>query len=175
MILKKYNSLVLLGFILIFSPFAYGQKVSPVFAKVYVSLFPAGDFIAKLQGKGFAVLTNDTLSADNIQIDVSSFNSGISLRDSHAKNKYLKVKDYPHFKLIKANGSKGTGQATIEIMGKAAEVKGSYSISNQKFVVAKFKLKLSEFDIKNISFKGVGVEDDVVIEVTVPISAKPGK
>ncbi len=169
MIITKYIQLVFVA-VLFFNLNSQAQKQTIVTARAYVTLFPAGDFIAQFTGKGFATLTKDGLTAENIEIQVDSFNSGISLRDSHAKNKYLNMKEFPVIKLIKAKGAKGIGEAEIKIKEKVNKVSGTYSIVDKKSVLVKFKIKLSDFEIAKINFKGVGVEDDVAIEVNVPLT-----
>jgi hypothetical protein len=149
--------------------------------KLYVGLNPAGDFVAESdQVSGQAVENPDgSVEATNIRVPVKSLKSGIGMRDDHMANKYLEAGKYPDIILKAAKGRDGKGVAILVIKGKEGKVNGTYT-KNGDHLKANFKMKISEFDIKDISYKGIGVEDEVKVDVTVPLvkaSAKavPGK
>lgn len=155
----------ILGATLLFSLHSQAQLI-----KAYVTLNPAGDFVAETSKiSGQAVEKADgSIMANNIKVDVKSLKSGISLRDEHMNNKYLDAAKHPEIILKMAKGSSGKGQAILEIKGKQGKVSGTYMKGKDK-IKASFNLKLSEFGIGDISYKGIGVEDEVKIEVTVPL------
>lgn len=140
-------------------------------AKAFVTLSPAGDFVAQMKTKGSAQLSGTKISAKNITIDLKGLTTGLELRDDHAKNKYLEVSKFPEAVLKEATGENGQGEAIINFHGKDGTVKGTYKIENNKIVNAEFTLKLSEFNINDISYKGIGVDDSVKIQVQIPIVA----
>lgn len=156
-------------FLLAFPVVGYGaQGVS-----VAVTLNPAGSFKAETTSvKGFATKTADGVMAENIEVDLRTLTTGISLRDKHTK-KHLMADKYPMAKLIKATGKGGKGTATIEIKGIKDEVSGTYEIKGDS-LVAKFPIHLKDLKIEDINYMGVGVEDDVQLTVTVPIKAAGG-
>jgi polyisoprenoid-binding protein YceI len=143
--------------------------------KAYVVLNPAGDFVGHLKVvSGFATVQGDQYQAKNVVVDLNSLVTGFETRDDHAKNKYLEVKKFPQAILLEASGSKNQGKARIKLRDQIQEVSGTYKVINAgkstgKSISADFKIKLSEFGIKDISYKGIGVEDDVRIEVVIPI------
>jgi hypothetical protein len=138
-------------------------------AKAYVSLSPAGDFVATMKSTGSAQVVGSKVSAKNIIIDLKSMTTGLDLRDDHAKNKYMEVSKYPEAILIEATGENGKGQGKLKFHGKEGHVTGTYKIEGGKTLTAEFNIKLSEFGITEISYKGIGVDDSVKIEVQVPV------
>lgn len=137
-------------------------------AIVDVTLNPMGDFKAKTtQIKGFAVVKGDMVSAQNIIVSLKGLKTGVELRDKHTV-KHLEVQKHPHAVLISAVGKGGKGQGKIQIKGIVKDIKGTYQISGG-FLKARFPLKLSDFGITDINYMGVGVEDEVMLNVAVPV------
>jgi hypothetical protein len=150
--------------------FAVSFQIHAQNLKLYVGLNPAGDFVAESdQVTGQAVENPDgSVEASTIKVPAKSLKSGISLRDEHMDNKYLEAGKYPDIILKVAKGRDGKGIGILIIKGKEGKVNGTYAKSGDK-LKANFKMKISEFDIKDISYKGIGVEDEVKVEVTVPL------
>lgn len=149
--------------------FSFGVFAGQV--AVDVKLSPAGSFVAQT-GKvtGTAVKNGDSVSAENVIVEVNSLSTGIELRDKHLKERLLAAQ-YPQIRLVKAVGKGGKGKARIEIMGKTKDVAGTYEIKGDD-LKAQFKMKLSELDIKGVRYMGVGVKDEVVVKVDLPLKAK---
>lgn len=170
----KKNFQVLIKFALILTAFTGPFALAQQNVKVYVQLFPAGDFVATTKdviGSAEINAANE-ISAKNITVNLNSIKTGLELRDEHAKVKYLQVKNFPEATLVSAAGKEGKGTGVLRIRGKEAAVDGTYSLSNnKKLLKAIFTTKLSNFDIKEINYKGIGVEDEIKIEVTVPVVA----
>ena len=142
--------------------------------KVAVTLFPAGDFVAQTSDvTGFAEIVSPTeVKASNIKINLKSLKTGMDLRDDHAKNKYLDVNKYPEAILMSATGKNGKGSGVLKMRNKESKIEGTYTLlAGNKFLKAEFKTKLSEYDIKEINYKGVGVDDEIKVEVIVPVQA----
>lgn len=145
---------------------------SSPYVKVDVGLSPAGNFQAETgRVTGFAYKTKNGVRAENVKIDLRSLKTGLPLRDKHTKE-HLVTNKYPQAKLIKAIGKGGKGEALIEIKGKKKKVKGTYSIEG-KTLKARFPVKLADFGIKNIRYMGMGVKDEVTINVDLPLQAEP--
>lgn len=148
---------------------AQAQSVS-----VDVTLNPAGSFKAETKAvKGHAYKVGDGYAAENIIVDVSNIETGVSLRDKHTR-KYLGVPKYKTVKLIKAAGKGGKGEGEIQVMDKVQKVSGTYTV-NGNMLSATFPMTLSTLGITNVSYMGIGVEDKVVVNVTVPIKDGPSK
>jgi len=157
---------------LFFASSAFAQNAKGM--KAYVTLFPAGDFIAQTSDvTGFAEMVSPTeVKASNIKVNLKTLKTGMELRDDHAKNKYLEVAKYPEAILVSATGKDGKGSGVLKFHGKENKVEGTYSlIGGNKLLKAEFKIKLSQYGINEINYKGVGVDDEVKIEVLVPVQA----
>ncbi len=138
-------------------------------AVVDVALTPAGDFKAKTQDiKGHATLKGDTVTATNVVVNLKNLTTGLSLRDKHARDKYLEVNKYPEMILVNAEGKGGKGKGRIKYRGVEKDVVGTYSIKGNE-LNAKFPMKLSDFNIKGIKYMGVGVDDEVMVNVELPL------
>ena len=142
--------------------------------KVAVSLNPAGDFVAESKSVVGKATEDDkgTIEATDIKLDVKTLKTGIGLRDEHMVNKYLEAAKHPEIVMKLARGNNSKGQALLVIKGKQNKVSGTYEkVSTDKLKVS-FELKLSDFDIKDISYKGIGVEDIVKVEALIPLAKK---
>ena len=134
-----------------------------------VTLNPAGDFKAKTSDvSGEATVSGDTVKADNIVVKLNKLVTGMPLRDRHAKEKYMEVNKYPEAVLTKATGQGGKGKGMLKFHGVEKEVSGTYKIEGN-MLKANFPIKLSDFKISGINYMGVGVEDEVKVEVSVPV------
>ena len=137
-------------------------------ATVDVKLSPAGSFKAETtKVKGFAQKKGDTITAENVEVDIVSLKTGVDLRDQHLK-KRLEVEKHPTAKLIKAEGKGGKGKATVEVKGVKKEVTGTYKIVGSN-LEAKFPMSLASLDVKDVKYMGVGAKDEVIVTVTIPI------
>lgn len=135
---------------------------------VDVTLNPMGDFKAKTSDvKGFATMKGDEVSAENIVVNLKSLKTGVELRDKHTQ-KYLETPKFPEAVLVSATGKGGKGKGKIKIRGVEKDIEGTYKVEG-KLLKADFKLTLSDFDIKEINYMGVGVEDEVTLHVAVPM------
>lgn len=160
------KSLLILSVIFV-SQLGFAQQGT---VKVYVALNPAGDFVGTLKSTGAATLVGNKVSAKNIVVDMKSLTTGLDLRDDHAKNKYMEVGKYPEAVLIEATGENGKGTGKLKFHGKENPISGTYTVQGGKMLNATFKIKLSDYGISDISYKGIGVEDEVKVEVQVPIA-----
>lgn len=152
---------VVLG--LFFSIGALAQTVT-----VDVSLNPVGDFVlTPSKVTGFATQNGDKVTAENVVCELKGLTTGVGVRDGHTKDK-LEVAKFPEAKLIKAEGSGGKGTGTIEIRGIQKQVTGTYKIEG-KNLIAKFPINLPDYGLTGIGFKGVGVEDEAIVNVNLPI------
>ncbi len=150
--------------------FAQAQKSD---LKIFVTLTPAGDFVAKTTAiKGVAVEKADgSFTAENIEVDLNNLKTGISMRDDHMKEKYLDTKTYPKAILKKAVGKDGKGVGVLNIKGKDINVKGSYK-KEGNLLISEFTLMLADTGIGDVSYKGVGVDEEIKIEIAVPVVAQ---
>jgi len=146
---------------------AFSINTSIVFASqgvvVKVSLFPVGSFDMEsdqINGKG--VKNGNTYSAKELKVPLASLKTGISLRDEHLREKLLE-KEHPYISVTDITASDGKGVGTINVKGTSKQIKFTYKDAGDGTAEAKFPLNLPDFKIEGISFKGVGVEDEVQV------------
>ncbi|MCB9073783.1 MAG: YceI family protein [Bdellovibrionaceae bacterium] len=140
--------------------------------EIDVKLSPAGSFKAqtkKVQGRAYR--NGDDVVAENIIVDLKNLSTGVGLRDKHLKE-HLMVEKYPEAKLVKATGKGGKGVASLIVKGKNQKVEGTYKVKGDT-LVAEFPMTLSATDINDVRYMGVGVKDEVIVHVNVPISDGP--
>ncbi|MBP6217878.1 MAG: YceI family protein [Oligoflexales bacterium] len=142
--------------------------------EVEVSLSPAGSFTVtseNISGKG--IKKGDTISAEKIEVPIDSLKTGIDLRDEHLRKKLTankKIKSIIATQIL-AKNNKGT--AKISILGHEKPISFEYHElldGNKKPLnqaTAEFNLSLKDFEINGISYMGLGVEDEVVLKVTI--------
>ncbi|MBY0386079.1 YceI family protein [bacterium] len=136
--------------------------------EIDVKLSPAGSFKAETKKiKGFAKVSGDGVSAENVLVDLRSLSTGIGLRDKHLKER-LDVEKHPVAKLIKAEGKSGKGTATIELKGQKKDVAGTYQVKG-KNLQAEFKMKMSDLGINDVRYMGVGAKDEVTVTIVLPV------
>ena len=160
--LQKYSVLILF-----FGSISWAQE-----AVVSVVLHPAGSFKAtskKVTGNA-SQKADGSVEASNIGVDLQSIETGVSLRDTHTK-KHLEAEKFPQALLVSATGKDGKGEGVIKIKGIEQKITGTYEIEGGT-LVAHFPLKLSDFKIEGIKYMGIGVDDEVKLDVKVPIAKK---
>lgn len=137
-------------------------------ATVDVTLRPAGSFKGTTNEiTGFATQKGDTVEAKDIKVSLKNLKTGIKLRDEHT-GKYLEVDKHPEAVLVSATGKGGKGEGTIRIKGIEKKISGTYKIEGSN-LIAQFPIKFSDFKITGVKYMGVGVDDDGVVNVTVPV------
>lgn len=150
-------------FVLGFVMTASAQSVT-----VDITLNPMGDFKAKTtEVVGQAQVVGDVVRANNIVVKFAGLKTGLELRDKHTQ-RYLDAPNFPEAILTSAVGKAGKGTGKLKIRGIEKDVEGTYKIAGN-ILNADFKVNISDYGIKDINYMGVGVEDTVVIHVSVPI------
>jgi polyisoprenoid-binding protein YceI len=133
-----------------------------------VSLSPAGSFQAvSSKVKGSIKVTDQAIHADKISVLIDSFKTGIDLRDEHFA-KHLNAETHPRATLMELKGSNGKASAKLEVNGVNHPVSFNY-VTKNNILSAKIKLKASDFKLKKAEYLGVGVEDDVLLSVELPL------
>ena len=138
---------------------------------LFVGLTPAGSFQAvSKKPKGNLIKEKGAFTADKITVTIESFKTGIDLRDEHFW-KHLQATKHPKATLydLKAQGGKGT--ANLEVNGVKKQITISY-VEKGTEVMAKFKVKASDYALPKAEYLGVGVDNDVPIEITLPFKAR---
>jgi polyisoprenoid-binding protein YceI len=150
-----------------FSAQAWGGEPS---VQIKVDLSPAGSFMAKTNKvKGVAQIKGNQVSASNVVVEAGSFDTGISLRNKHMREKYLEAQKYPEAELISATGVNGVGKGQLKVHGVVHDITGTYKMLPGNMAEARFKTKASDYNIAEAQYMGVGAEDEVEVIVTLPV------
>lgn len=138
----------------------------------------------KIHGKGGPLkgklgLQNNQI-AGVIDVDLNTFDTGIGLRNSHMKEKYLHTTQYPNAQLTiqKVQLPEGWRQmekkfedigfeGLLKLHGIEKPVTGKMNFTQTGKVIdgsAQFRLKISDFQIDVPSYAGIKVADEVAVQ-----------
>ncbi len=143
-------------------------------AKIKVTLKPAGSFVAEsadLKVRGKVTRSGNQVTAEDIILDLDTLKTGIPLRDKHMKEKYLETgkPEFRYAQLMRAQGSGGKLVGELKIHGVTQKFEGTYELSGGKFN-GTFPLTIPGFKIEAPRYMGVGVKDEVQVEISIPES-----
>lgn len=131
---------------------------------IHVSLTPAGSFTGvtdKVKGK---ITKNGTgFTSKRIELNIRDIKTGIDLRDEHLWE-HLNYKTQSKATLTDLVANNGTATANLEVNGVKQPVTITYT-DNSGSVDANFKVKASSFKLPPKSYLGVGVSDEVTVNV----------
>jgi len=109
-------------------------------------------------------------------VDLIKLETGISLRDRHLRNNYLEVQKGAGFAVAKLENikveklpGKTTFRGTLQLHGQQREVSGTADVQQDGKgykLEASFPVRVSEFQIPEPTYLGVGVQDEVTVRVT---------
>ncbi|MFA5582575.1 MAG: YceI family protein [Bacteriovoracaceae bacterium] len=131
---------------------------------IHVALTPAGSFNAvtdKVRGK--IVKTDTGFHSKRIEINIQNLKTGIDLRDEHLWE-HLNSKTHSKATLTELKATNGNATAMLEVNGVKVPVSINY-VDSGNVVDANFKVKASDFKLPPKSYLGVGVSDEVSINV----------
>ena len=143
----------------------------------FTAVGPAG---LKIHGRGGGVTATEDGGNVIVTVPLGSVTTGIGLRDSHMRDKYLETAKYPNAVLtvprsaltLPAGGS-GDTNGTMTLHGKQRPVKVHYDASRQGdgyAVTGTARINMTDFGIEQPSFAGTTVRPDV--DVSVSFTAK---
>lgn len=126
----------------------------------------------EIQGTGSTVsgevdLSDQGMLSGKFIADLTTIKTGMKLRDSHMKDKYLEVEKYPKAELklepVLVKGEQDfTGVLTLH--GVSKKIRGTMTFHGRD-VKAQFQIKTSDFKIEQASYKVVTVGDEVSVTV----------
>lgn len=141
--------------------------------RFHAYLQPVASFWARNEKlAGYVLKSGESYTAHDIEVAMTGFQTGISLRDRHLATRYLEAEANPKatFRLEKADVGLFEGRLTWR--GKTLPIFGRYDVKDYR-LTARFKLRLSDFGIAEPEYMGVKVLDEVDVEAELPILARP--
>lgn len=118
-------------------------------------------------------VTNGKLDG-HFRVDLSTLDTGIDLRNTHMREKYLEVDKFPHAVLafrkvpIAANGSEEVFGGRLDLHGhsRPVEVSAKVERSGPRIrIAAHFTLLLTDYGVAIPSYKGITVAKRVALDV----------
>ena len=110
-----------------------------------------------------------TIHADILSVNIKTLKTGIDLRDEHLW-KHLNAEQHPKVTLTNIKGKDGKATGTLEVSGKKLPIDITYSEQDGS-INAKFNVKCSAYKLAKAQYLGVGVEDIVIGEATLPFKS----
>lgn len=139
---------------------------------------PTGDLEIKKMGTDFVI-------NGEANVDLSSLDTGIGMRDRHMKEIYLEVEKFKTARILfkdakialekLKSGAETKISALLDLHGQLKPVEVAMTLSKKGDVVASasvFKLKLSEYGIAIPKYAGITVADEVEVRTETQV---PGK
>jgi polyisoprenoid-binding protein YceI len=162
---------------------AGGWTVSDASVVVRCPLTIGGSFDARTTALSGAVVGPEgaaTALGGELWVDLRTLDTGIGLRTTHMLERYLEVDAKPGFDravLSEIEGvidagelrDRGTFSAKLTLHGVTRDVSGQAAIRHQGDtlrVEASFPLGLTDFDIPEPRYLGIGVRDEIFVRVT---------
>ena len=131
--------------------------------------------------EGTLAIAGNKVSGD-LTIDMTSLTTGIGMRDSHMKEKYLEVGKYPTAKLhltevslpekwtFASPAAKDVKfKADLTMHGQTKPIEGTFALdgpAGKVKAVANFIVNIAEFGVEIPKYLGITVKNDVPIELT---------
>jgi polyisoprenoid-binding protein YceI len=121
-------------------------------------------------------------------VKLDTLETGIGIRDRHMRDNYLEVgKGDGYHTAVLENirienvDGKGTFKGTLTVHGQKREIVGTSVLEKKDggiAVEAKFPLKVSDFEIPKPTYLGVGVSDEIQVQVnltTAPVATSAAR
>jgi polyisoprenoid-binding protein YceI len=142
------------------------------------------DFEAKTTAMtGEVTRATDGVVTGMFAVDLMKLQTGIPLRDLQLRNNYLEVQRGPDFAVAKLVNLKlervpgtGTIRGLLTLHGQQREVTGVADVQPEGTgyrVAATFPLRISEFQIAEPKYLGVGMADEITVRVK--LNAEPAR
>jgi polyisoprenoid-binding protein YceI len=122
-----------------------------------------------------------------LTVDLRTLATGIGLRDHHMRERYLEVQRGDSFAAARLDrirlddldhlnpAAKATFSGVLTLHGEERQVTGTADIRRSDpglRVTATFLLKLTEFEIPNRRYLGVGVRNEIVVAVNFKVASR---
>jgi polyisoprenoid-binding protein YceI len=146
----------------------------------FTAKITGGSFVAKSQAVSGTVDYDDatsTIKAATIIVKADSFESGMTTRDEHMRDKYLEAKQHPEIRLeVKSAkvaltpGAETDVDGTLVIKGNRRAVKLKVTIAStspQIGITSKFPVNITDYGIAQPKFAVVKMETTVEVAVKI--------
>jgi len=138
----------------------------------FIGTGPAG---FKMEGKTKAVDVKDDGKNLTVTVGLKELDTGIGLRDSHMRDKYIEVAKFPDATLVvpvaglKEDGSETESKGTFTVHGVSKEITFKYKATCKAGtcdVEGTAGVNIKEHGINVPSYMGITVKPDITVSVT---------
>jgi len=154
-------------------------RITTAGVTVICPLTVGGSFEARTNGVSGNLALADTSGAVNgaVEVDLGTLQTGIGLRDRHMKDKYLEVSRGDMFatarldeiRIARAEEGSVPFQGKLTLHGEQHAISGIAELQRQRDgalrVRARFPISLAAFRFQPPRYLGVGVRDEVQVQV----------
>lgn len=159
-------------------------RVTTAEVTIVCPLTIGGSFEAKTTAlSGDVVPSGQGAIKGALSVELMKLETGISLRDRHLRNNYLEVQKGPDYSVARMENlrverlpGKTTFRGTLKLHGQQREISGVADVQGDDKgyrVEASFPLKISDFQIPEPTYLGVGVQNEITVKVTLATSPAP--
>lgn len=130
----------------------------------------------KINGKSNVVQVADDDKTITVTVPLGNLDTGIGMRNTHMKDKYLEVSKYPNAVLSVTKpgagypaGGSGEATGTMTLHGVSKPVKFHYDVKKEgaEYAVSgTVRINITDFKIEQPSFAGATVKPDVDVAVS---------
>lgn len=136
---------------------------------VKVALSPAGNFEAKsTKVRGDVKKDGTKFSAENLWVKTEELKTGIDLRDEHF-HKHLNFEKFSKITFTNITAADGKGSGTLTVNNITKVVPFTYKMLSAAKLEATINVKNSDFKLKDASYMGIGVKDDVELVAVIDV------
>lgn len=161
-----------LSFLIVTSLFLSSLAYADSKVTLLVTLSPAGTFQAvSSKLKGNLVKEGGQFKGEKLTVSIESFKTGIDLRDEHFWKHLDPQKTHNKATLTNLVAENGKAKAELEVNGIKKPIDITYT-EKENEVEAKFTVKASSFNLAKAEYLGVGVDDNVAVDVKLPFKTK---
>jgi polyisoprenoid-binding protein YceI len=141
-----------------------------------VEFHASGPMGLKINGKSSVVQVDSDDKNVTITVPLSNLDTGMSLRNTHMKDKYLETSKYPNAVLVVPktsagypNGGSGNASGNMTLHGVTKPVTFHYDVkkgTGEYAVSGTVHLNMTDFKIEEPSFAGAKVKPDVDVDIS---------
>lgn len=163
----------------VISVFAFGAVAQAKLSSAggaAVEFHAVGPVGLKITGKSSVVQVDSDDKNVTVTVPLANLDTGMSLRNTHMKDKYLETAKYPNAVLVvpKAgagypNGGSGNAQGNLTLHGVTKPVTFHYDVKKEgaEFAVrGTVHINMNDYKIEQPSFAGATVKPDVDVDIS---------
>ena len=141
-----------------------------------VEFHATGPMGLKINGKSTVVQVDSDDKSITVTVPLSNLDTGMGMRNTHMKDKYLETSKYPNAVLVVTKpgngypaGGSGTGTGTMTLHGVSKPVSFKYDVKKdgaEYAVTGSVHINIFDYKIEEPKFAGATVKPDVDVDIS---------